>query len=283
MTRKIVPKIKPGMNPRDVLCTTYQMRNCYRQFSDGVATELDAHCYFQHAAAADLCPKGGAVLDVCCGRGLLIPMLRYRAKPDPSVYVGVDIHPSNAKWKDGADPRKSATQKDGGWGFPCVFVESDVAHMAAPTFTATRKVLPDFLGFDLVVYTSAIEHMQPKGQEASLVQARRLTKAGGVMYLSCPVTHPDPDRTGYDTQYAAHVYEPTMQELHQWLSFAGWRVDRTVGLCTKAGTFRARLEGDSLEYAERIYRDMPREQALLTIGYLFPQVADEVALICTAV
>lgn len=281
--RKIVPKIKDGMDPRSVLCTTYQMRNCYRQFSDGVANELDAHCYFQHAAAADLCPKGGAVLDVCCGRGLLIPMLRYRAKPDPCVYVGVDIHPSNAKWKDGADPRKSATEKPDGWGFPCVFVHSDVAEMAPPTFSATRSVIPDFIGFDLVVYTSAIEHMQPKGQAASLVQSRRLTKHGGKMYLSCPVTHPDPDRTGYDTQYAAHVYEPTMDELLQWLAFAGWRVDRTVGLCTKATIFRERLTGAQLEYAENIYRDMPREQALPTIGYLFPDTACEVALYCTAV
>ncbi len=82
------------------------MRNPFRQFADGMASELDEHCYWQHAFAADLCKAGGRVLDVCCGRGLLIPFLRYRAKP--SLYVGVDLHPANAPWREGADPRRPA-------------------------------------------------------------------------------------------------------------------------------------------------------------------------------
>ena len=281
--RNILHKIEQGTDPQTVHCTTYQMRNPYQQFYDACATELDAHCYFQHAAAADLCPKGGAVLDVCCGRGLLIPMLRYRAKPQPSLYAGVDIHPANAKWSRGADPRREAQQRPDGWGFPVVFAESDVATMAEPVRRAVLNVVPDFSGFDLVVYTSAIEHMQPAAQQASLVQARKVSKAGAVMYLSCPVTHPDPSRTGYDTQYAAHVYEPTLDELRSWLAFSGWRIDRYVGLCSKAGTFRKMLVGDQLAYAERIYADQPREQALCTIGYIFPQVAEEMAIYCTAV
>ena len=73
---QVVERIEPDVDPRDVLCTTYQMRNCFRQFFDGVASELDVHCYFQHAFAADLCPKSGRVLDVCCGRGLLIQAFR---------------------------------------------------------------------------------------------------------------------------------------------------------------------------------------------------------------
>ena len=281
MTRPIVKRIDEGMDPREVHCTTYQMRNCYRQFYDGCASELDAHCYFQHAAAADLCSRGGAVLDVCCGRGLLIPMLRYRAKADPSLYVGVDIHPQNARWKDGADPRREAVEKPDGWGFPCLFVESDVATMAAPTLAACKAADPAFKGFDLIVYTSAIEHMQPEAQQSSLKEARTLAAAGATMYLSCPVTHSAPGRTGYDTQYKAHIYEPTMAELNTWLDAAGWRVDRQVGLCCKTRTFRQALTGHRLDYAERIYRDMPREQALPTIACLFPQAADEMALICS--
>lgn len=133
-TGTIIPKIEPGTNRREVLCTTYQMRNCFRQFADSAASELDVHCYFQHAYAADLCPKGGAVLDVCCGRGLLIPFLRYRA--ECSLYVGVDIHPQNARWKDGADPRRESRQKTD-WGFERIFVHSNVAEMAEPVLTAT--------------------------------------------------------------------------------------------------------------------------------------------------
>ena len=38
--------------------------------------------------------KGANVLDVCCGRGLLLPLMRYYAS-DVAKYVGVDIHEAN--------------------------------------------------------------------------------------------------------------------------------------------------------------------------------------------
>src|ERR1700734_225930 len=113
-TKIIVPRIEDGTDRREIHCTTYQMRNPFRQFADGVASELDVHCYFQHAAAADLCPPVGRVLDVCCGRGLLIPFLRYRGTP--RLYIGVDIDEDNAKWTEGADPRQEEKIKTD-WGF----------------------------------------------------------------------------------------------------------------------------------------------------------------------
>ncbi len=88
------------MDRAEVHCTTYQMRNFFKQFADGVISELDVHCYAQHMTAASLLPKDGVVLDVCCGRGLLIPLLRYRGKA-VGGYVGVDIAPKNAVWRDG--------------------------------------------------------------------------------------------------------------------------------------------------------------------------------------
>ena len=38
MRDKIVHKIEPDMDRQDVLCTTYQMRNFYRQLGDGYFT-----------------------------------------------------------------------------------------------------------------------------------------------------------------------------------------------------------------------------------------------------
>lgn len=269
----IVTKIEEGMDPRKVHCTTYQMRNPFKQFYDGVAGELDVHCYFQHAAAADLCPKGGRVLDVCCGRGLLIPFLRYRLR-GPSLYVGVDIHAQNAQWRTGQDPRRPpGTMKEDGWDFDLAFVESDVATMSGPIRAAvgTRP-------FDLVVYTSAIEHMQPAAQKASLIEAGKVSRAGAKLYLSCPVT-PE-GRSGYSTQFAAHVYEPNMREIRAWLVAGGWTLQEVVGLSTKAAEFRQRLKGPRLEMAERMYRAMPREQALPAIAATFPESATEVAFIC---
>lgn len=272
-------KIEDGMDRREVAYTTYQMRNCFRQFADGVASELDVHCYLQHAAAADLCKKGWKVLDVCCGRGLLIPFLRYRLAT-PSLYVGVDAEPANARWKDGADPRREAEQKKDGWGFETVFVEGTVDRMAdavAGAFHVPPGPSPTPT-FDLIVYTSAIEHMQPAAQAESLRQCGLLSKPETLLYLSCPIT--EPGRSGYDAQYAAHVYEPTEAELGEWLAAGGWRVRERHGLCTGAKAFRRLLSGADLEMAERVYAAMPREFALVTIAALLPQCAQEVAYVC---
>jgi len=271
--KKVVKRVESGMDRREIAATTYQMRNPFTQFRDGVAGELDSMCYFEHAFAADLCPKGGRVLDVCCGRGLLIPFLRYRGNA-PSLYVGVDLKPTNAVWKDGIDPRKPGQPKKKGWGFKTVFVESNVASMAEPVREAAGNKR-----FDLVVYTSSIEHMQPRDQRASLEQAAELTKRGGVLYLTCPVT--EEGESGYDAQYAAHVYEPKISELERWLDEAGWDVEKQIGLLTKVGAFRKRLTGESLQVAECIHESMPREQALVTIPMLFPDCATEMALVCT--
>lgn len=270
---KIVSRVEHGQDRRDVICTTYQMRNCFRQFADGVASELDVHCYFQHAFAADLLPKGGRVLDVCCGRGMLIPFLRYRGNP-PRLYVGVDIDRKNARWNNGADPRRETETKTD-WGFPRVFVESNADCMSrSPQMQSLRE------SFDLIVYTSAIEHMQPASQRASLVECRALARKGTILYLTCPITEDGKD--GYKCQYAAHVYEPSLSELGTWLSSASWRIVRQIGLSTGANHFREKLTGDSLAGAEAIYSLMPREQALPTIATMYPKCALEIALVCTA-
>ena len=262
---QIVSKIEENTNRREVLCTTHQMRNCFKQFADGVASELDVHCYFQHAFAADLMPNNGRVLDVCCGRGMLIPFLRYRNK-NCKLYVGVDIKPGNAVFANGRDPRRQAEQKH--WGFPCKFVESNVATMSEHL---TDK-------FHLIVYTSAIEHMQPDAQMASLVECRKVASEKATLYVTCPITQNN--ESGYHAQYAAHVYEPKETELVSWLGLANWKVKQKIGLSTGCKHYRAILTGRELAGAEYLYRIMPREQALPTIAAMYPKAALEMAYVC---
>ena len=85
--KKIVKKIEEGMDPQDVLCTTYQMRNFYMQFRDGFCSNLDVMNYIQHHAVALMAKKGMNVVDVCCGRSLVLPLLRYYAKDINRDYV----------------------------------------------------------------------------------------------------------------------------------------------------------------------------------------------------
>jgi len=241
------------------------MRNCFRQFYDGVASELDVHCYFQHAFAADLMPRNGRVLDVCCGRGLLIPFLRYRSKVCRS-YVGVDIHPQNAVFAKGLDPRRPTEKKE--WGFPVAFVEANASEMSQHLVGL----------FDLVVYTSAIEHMEVSAQKASLRECRTVAADRAILYITCPVTQSG--KSGYDAQYAAHVYEPKEAELREWLHDAGWSVKKVIGLSTKCKHLRSVLSGSALKQAETLLKIMPREQALPTIAALYPECALEVAMVC---
>lgn len=269
--RWIVPKVEDGMDRESIYATTYQMRNPFSQFADGVVTELEVHCFFQHQYAANLARIGAKVLDVCCGRGLLIPFLRYNGHP-PALYVGVDIEPRNARWRENRDPRRESNVKDD-WGFNRIFMKSDVASMAKP-IQVGLKCHP----FDLIVYTSSIEHMQPKAQQQSLVECHELGAEGTVLYLTCPVS--DEGETGYDAQYAAHVYEPTRSELTEWLGFAGWQIRKGIGLSTKSTKFRQVLTGHDLEQAELMYDAMPRAQALPAIAALFPHCATEMAYVC---
>jgi hypothetical protein len=135
--------------------------------------------------------------------------------------------------------------------------------------------------FDLIVYTSSIEHMQPASQKQSLDECRQLAKPNTTLYLTCPVT--PVGQNGYNCQYAAHVYEPGSLELQRWLTSTGWKVARSIGLSTGSKHFRAVLTGTALAGAERLYQLMPREQALPTIAVMYPMAATEIAFICSAV
>ena len=51
--KKIVKKVKNGENRQDILCTTYQMRNMYRQLGDGFFTHLDIMNYISNSKKID--------------------------------------------------------------------------------------------------------------------------------------------------------------------------------------------------------------------------------------
>src|SRR5690606_34000796 len=73
---------------------------------DGFFSSLDVMNYIQHHAAVQRMRKGWRVLDVCCGRGLLLPLIRYH-RPTIKEYVGVDISEKNI----GEQLRRSGIKK----------------------------------------------------------------------------------------------------------------------------------------------------------------------------
>jgi ubiquinone/menaquinone biosynthesis C-methylase UbiE len=217
----MVHRVEEGMDRQEILCTTYQMRNFYRQLGDGFFTNLDVMNFIQHLRAVQMMKPGWKVLDVCCGRGLLLPLIRWYRK-DIGEYVGVDICEANVRE---AQTRTAYKQIDheSYYEFAHRWVICSAAEMS-------ERLAADH--FDFAVYTSSIEHMHRDAGEQSLQECAKVLKPGAMLFLSCPNTPEGQD--GYDTQYKAHVYEWKLSELRSALAVAGFVIEREYGLGSSA-------------------------------------------------
>ena len=232
--KKIVHKIEEGMNPEDVLCTTYQMRNFYNQFRDGFFSNLDVMNYIQHHAVALMAKKGMNVVDVCCGRSLVLPLLRYYAK-DINSYTGVDICETNIREAKRGASAKVLKEEDleEYYPFKVDWILSNVAEMS-------NHIEKGFA--DLVIYTSALEHMHKDVGTQSLIECNKIMNKDSVMFLSCPNT----PGNGYETQYAAHVYEWGYDELKEKLDELGFEIINEVGLVMKVKKMKEFFSSDKV-------------------------------------
>lgn len=270
MDKEIVYRVEDGMDREKILCTTYQMRNFYMQFRDGFFTNLDVMNYIQHLAAAHMAKKGMNVLDVCCGRSLMLPLLRYYAK-DIASYTGVDISKANIKEAMRGATAKNLEPKDlaSYYPFRVGWKLGNVAEMS--------KVIP--AGFaDFVIYTSAIEHMHPTDGAKSLAECYKVMKPGAKMFLSCPNT----PGNGYQTQYRAHVYEWGYDELKAKLTEIGFSIVQEVGLVTSVremDEFYSKQPSALKDFYERMKSYVPSAFLTAFMAIPFPREAKELLFI----
>jgi 2-polyprenyl-3-methyl-5-hydroxy-6-metoxy-1,4-benzoquinol methylase len=73
-----------------------QMDNFYQAFAAGRVKSTSIMNYLQHLFIAEQCQPGHWVLDVCCGRGLQVPLLTH-VVPTHGGYIGVDISQENIR------------------------------------------------------------------------------------------------------------------------------------------------------------------------------------------
>lgn len=267
--QKIVYKVEEGTDPRDVYCTTYQMRNFYRQFADGFFTSLDVMNYIQHHKAVLMMKPGYRVLDVCCGRGLLLPLIRWHRK-DIAEYVGVDISENNIK----EQTRRSGIKLINGLDY----YPFKVTHKIGSVEEMSKWFPPE--SFHFIVYTSAIEHMQKEVGLHSLRECFSLLKAGGNMFISTPNTRTK--RDPYDTQYAAHLYEWNAKELLTELKQIGFKLVQAVGLVAKKREFDkfilTRPKPERELYA-KLSSYFPTEWLMSFAACQYPAIASEVLFV----
>jgi SAM-dependent methyltransferase len=189
-----------------------QMDDFYDALGNGIVKSSGVMNYIQHLLVAKRCVAGSTVLDVCCGRALLVPLLK-RFCPDIAQYVGVDISSENLlqattvlRLGDNLPPT-----------FPCVLIRGDVT--ALPIGAAHK--------FDVIAYTSSIEHLTRSAAIESLKQVVSLLSKDGRLFLSTPNT---PITRGERLQYKVHVYEWDQQELQVAVEGIGLEVHEKIGL-----------------------------------------------------
>lgn len=267
--KKIVLKVTEDINPEEIYCTTYQMRNFYRQMGDGFFSALDVMNYIQHHRAVLMMRPGYRVLDVCCGRGLLLPLIRWHRK-DIQEYVGVDISKKNIE----EQLRWSGLHRINGLDY----YPFKVTHKIGSVEDMNQWWPAD--SFDFIVYTSSIEHMQKEVGIKSLKNCYELLKSRHQLFISTPNTRSKED--DYDTRYAAHLYEWNARELHTELKEIGFTINGVIGLTAKKRVFDRFIKTQSPS-EQRWYSDIsqyfPTEWLMPFVACRYPTIASEVLLI----
>lgn len=247
--------------------STNQMDDFYAALRCGEAKVTGLMNLMQHLLVAERCAPGATVLDVCCGRGLALPLLR-RYSPEIARYVGLDISPDNLSE---ARERIAFLRETYGDLFPIDLIECDVA-----------EPWPDLPAFDVALYTSALEHMPIELGARSLHSTAQALAPGGVLYLSTPQAFGPPPRP---LQHRVHVYEWSRDEVEQVLGGAGLVIDDVVGLLPPepdvvAGELADRFGQGAADWYCALAAHVP--QALLdTVSAVsVPQKATELLYVC---
>ncbi|MCE0536048.1 class I SAM-dependent methyltransferase [Kineosporia rhizophila] len=198
--------------------STNQMDDFYAALARGEAKPSGLMNLLQHLIVAENAAPNARVLDVCCGRGLALPLL-YRYAPTIAGYVGLDISSDNL---DEARERIKDLSAQYGDPFPVELIQCDVSEP-----WPEQPGGPDLAAFDVALYTSALEHLPFELGAQSLRTTAAALAPGGVLYLSTPAAvgpHPRP------LQYRVHVYEWSREEIQQVISDAGLVIEDVIGL-----------------------------------------------------
>jgi SAM-dependent methyltransferase len=280
---KIVLKITDDMDPRDVHCTTYQMRDVWSQLSTAMVGSLDLMSLHMHHSAALMAKKGDKILDVCCGRAMVLPLLR-RLRPQILSYTGVDIHPPNytEAYRRSAGmslegkrfAKNSAGSGEPFYPFVVDFVHEDVSIMYDTLHNL--RLTP----FDLVYYTASVEHMQKEAGIRSIAECYRSMRDGATLFLTTPNTEDKDDE--YETQYAAHLYEWGRDEILDVCKSIGFELIAEYGLLAKVRGYEERLREhypDLLPVFRSFKEYLPSAWLYSIFPIITVKIADEIALI----
>jgi 2-polyprenyl-3-methyl-5-hydroxy-6-metoxy-1,4-benzoquinol methylase len=272
MTTTETPRSEHRTRPGTPMIGPYsihEMDDFYAALAVGEVKPTGVMNYLQRLFIAQRCRPGDRLVDLCCGRGLQLPVLcRYR--PDLHSYTGLDISTGNL---DEARARLAGLDGIYACGFPVTFQECDVA-----------ADWPVRGSFDVAVYTSALEHLPREQGIASLRHTADALAPVGRLFLSTPNT---PGESPRRLQHRVHVYEWSHEELSGVLDEVGLTVDEVVGILPPAtpATTEAAVAARYGDGAAEFYRAMHRfaPEALLgpVVSTALGDGASEVLYVCS--
>lgn len=247
--------------------STNQMDDFYAALACGEAKPSGLMNLMQHLIATERCADDAKVLDVCCGRGLALPLL-HRYAPRIARYVGLDISPDNLSE---ARTRLAGLRQEYGIPFPVDFLECDVS---APW--------PQLPLFDLALYTSALEHLPYDLGVKSLRATAAALAPGGVLFLSTPQAFGPPPRP---LQYRVHVYEWSRGEVTQAVEAAGLVVEDVMGLLPPgpeqvASELNDRYGAGAVDWYRDLAARVPKALLDTVSAVAVPDQATELLFVC---
>ena len=240
--------------------STEQMHDFYPAFSRGDVRPSGVMNLVQHLIAAECCRGADSVLDLCCGRGLLLPPLQ-SVSPTVARYTGVDVCRRNLD-----EARRRAAELS--LPFPCQFIEGDATRLSEHVSDAS----------DVIVFTSSLEHMQAAEGMRSLAESHAALASGGVLVLSTPCS---PDGS---LQYSVHVYEWGRDEVEDLLCSLGFEIVACHGLLGDEGLHLEALEHrfgrGAADWYEALQAVAPAALLEPVASLCLPEVAREILWIC---
>lgn len=261
-SKKIVYKVTDNMDKSDILCTTHQMDDFYVQFNGGQIKESGVMNYIQHLAAALMPGKDSTILDVCCGRSMILPLLQHHSNKIKK-YIGLDISKKNLK-----EARVYAN-----CNFECEWIQANAIRLS--NFFKNKKM-------DFIIYTSALEHMHPNDGIRSLKECFKILKKDGLLFLSTPNT----DSGGYNTRYRAHIYEWNYDELRKCLKQIGFKIKNEFGILAddekklKKQMFK-KYGHEAWKYYQDIKKYIPSIFLTSFMAVPFPKISKEILFLLT--